>query len=103
MTLPLSVPLPFNCGVRTITQDHAEHMSSALLNFRWHPCGRPVIESKHNGDLVRNPLVASINPGNSVDEQLVYDLPVGTQPAAIELRDSTLLGGATVKLAPASP
>ena len=44
MTLPLSVPLPFHYGVRIITQDHAEDMSSALLNFRWHPCGRPVIE-----------------------------------------------------------
>jgi hypothetical protein len=42
--LPLSVPLPFDYGLRTITQDHAEHMSSALLDFRWHPCGRPVIE-----------------------------------------------------------
>lgn len=32
--LPLSVPLPFDYGLRTITQDHAEHMSSALLDLR---------------------------------------------------------------------
>jgi hypothetical protein len=37
------MPLPLNHGVSTITEDHAQHISSALLNFRWHPCGRPVI------------------------------------------------------------
>src|ERR1700722_12078854 len=37
--LPLSVPLPLNYGLRIITRDHAETMSSSLLNFRWHPSG----------------------------------------------------------------
>jgi hypothetical protein len=41
--LPLSVPLPFDYGLRTITQDHGEHLSSALRNFRWHPCGRRLL------------------------------------------------------------
>lgn len=43
MMLPLSMRLPLNHGVSTITEDHAQQISSALLNFRWHPCGRPVI------------------------------------------------------------
>jgi hypothetical protein len=31
--LPLAVPFPFVYGLRTIAQDHGEHMSSALLNL----------------------------------------------------------------------
>jgi hypothetical protein len=42
--------------------------------------------------------MAEVNPGNAVDIACVYDLPMGTTPAAIELHDSALSGGATVKL-----
>ncbi|MBV8348235.1 MAG: DUF4352 domain-containing protein, partial [Mycolicibacterium sp.] len=40
-----------------------------------------------------NPLIAEVNPGNAVDIACVYDLPMGTTPAAIELHDSNFSGG----------
>jgi uncharacterized protein DUF4352 len=40
-----------------------------------------------------------INPGNSVDGVLVFDVPEGLAPAAIELRESLFSDGATVSLA----
>jgi hypothetical protein len=40
-----------------------------------------------------------INPGNKVDGVLVFDVPEGVAPAAIELRESMFSGGATVSLA----
>ena len=39
-----------------------------------------------------------INPGNSLDVTIVYDVPAGTTPASIELHDSLFSGGATVSL-----
>ncbi|MGB3772142.1 MAG: DUF4352 domain-containing protein [Rhodococcus sp. (in: high G+C Gram-positive bacteria)] len=39
-----------------------------------------------------------INPGNSVVATLVFDVPVGTEPAKIELHDSLFSGGTTVAL-----
>ncbi|MBU8827080.1 DUF4352 domain-containing protein [Mycolicibacterium goodii] len=42
----------------------------------------------------------NINPGNTVDVSLVYDMPVGSVPASIELHDSMFSGGATVNLTP---
>jgi hypothetical protein len=41
----------------------------------------------------------TINPGNSVDGTLVFDVPKGLAPTAIELHDSPFSGGATVTLA----
>lgn len=41
----------------------------------------------------------TINPGNSVDGTLVFDVPKGLTPTAIELHDSPFSGGATVTLA----
>lgn len=41
----------------------------------------------------------TINPGNSVDGTLVFDVPEGLAPAAVELHDSPFSGGATVTLA----
>ena len=41
----------------------------------------------------------TINPGNSVDGTLVFDVPKGQAPAAVELHDSPFSGGATVTLA----
>jgi hypothetical protein len=40
----------------------------------------------------------NINPGNSVKGTLVYDVPDGLAPAAVELHGSMFSGGATVAL-----
>ena len=42
----------------------------------------------------------NINPGNTVDVSLVYDMPVDAVPASIELHDSMFSGGVTVNLTP---
>ena len=42
----------------------------------------------------------NINPRNTVDVSLVYDMPVGAVPASIELHDSMFSGGVTVNLTP---
>ncbi|MDP9639011.1 hypothetical protein J2W18_003945 [Rhodococcus cercidiphylli] len=39
-----------------------------------------------------------INPGNALDTTVVFDVPVGTVPAEIELHDSAFSGGTTVAL-----
>lgn len=39
-----------------------------------------------------------INPGNSMTITLVYDVPAGSAPSAIELHDSAFSGGVTVQL-----
>ncbi|MFD1531915.1 DUF4352 domain-containing protein [Pseudonocardia aurantiaca] len=43
--------------------------------------------------------LTDINPGNSVDGVLVFDVPEGLSPAAIELHESMFSGGALVSLA----
>jgi hypothetical protein len=40
----------------------------------------------------------AVNPGNSVDGTLVFDVPEGLVPVAIELHDSPFSGGVTVDL-----
>ena len=48
MLVPLSAPQPLFNGVMIVMQDHAEHISNALLDFSTldfragHPCGRPL-------------------------------------------------------------
>ena len=39
-----------------------------------------------------------INPGNSLDATIVFDVPAGTVPSQIELHDSVFSGGTTVAL-----
>lgn len=46
------------------------------------------------------PLWDNINPGNTVDVKLIYDMPAGAAPASVELHDSMLSGGVTVALTP---
>lgn len=46
-----------------------------------------------------NAFLNTINPGNSVTGQVVFDIPADTQPAGIELHDSPFSGGVTVSLA----
>ncbi|WP_280439721.1 DUF4352 domain-containing protein [Nocardia cyriacigeorgica] len=47
---------------------------------------------------VNEHLSTPINPGNSVDVTIVFDVPVGTVPAALQLHDSMFSGGAKVAL-----
>jgi hypothetical protein len=39
-----------------------------------------------------------INPGNTLSSKVVFDVPAGTTPTAIELHDSAFSGGVTVNL-----
>ncbi|MFI5499303.1 DUF4352 domain-containing protein [Nocardia asteroides] len=43
-------------------------------------------------------MTSEINPGNSVQVVVVFDVPAGTTPAALELHDSAFSGGAKVAL-----
>jgi hypothetical protein len=43
-------------------------------------------------------LFEEINPGNTLNSKVVFDVPAGTTPAAIELHDSAFSGGVTVAL-----
>ncbi|MGY1842075.1 DUF4352 domain-containing protein [Modestobacter sp. SYSU DS0875] len=43
-------------------------------------------------------LYEEINPGNSLTSKVVFDVPAGTVPTAIELHDSAFSGGVTVDL-----
>ncbi|NEW29393.1 DUF4352 domain-containing protein [Nocardia cyriacigeorgica] len=47
---------------------------------------------------VNDHLSTPINPGNSVEVTIVFDVPVGTVPASLELHDSMFSGGAKVAL-----
>jgi Domain of unknown function (DUF4352) len=43
-------------------------------------------------------LLEEINPGNTLNSKVVFDVPAGTTPATIELHDSAFSGGVTVAL-----
>jgi Domain of unknown function (DUF4352) len=43
-------------------------------------------------------IYTEINPGNTLQSKVVFDVPAGTTPATIELHDSAFSGGVTVKL-----
>ena len=45
-----------------------------------------------------NSFLEQLNPGSTVDGQLVYDVPAGTQLTQIELHDSMFSSGVTVNL-----
>lgn len=47
---------------------------------------------------VNDHLAEEINPGNKVSITLVFDVPQGTVPAAVEFHDSALSGGVRVAL-----
>ncbi|AOS64268.1 DUF4352 domain-containing protein [Actinoalloteichus hymeniacidonis] len=55
--------------------------------------GAAVISLRGNDTFLNN-----INPGNTVEGTLVFDMPVDAQPVAIELHDSPFSGGVTVDL-----
>ena len=46
------------------------------------------------------PVWDKINPGNTADVKLVYDMPTDAVPAVLELHDSMFSGGARVQVAP---
>lgn len=43
-------------------------------------------------------IMADINPGNSIQVKMAFDVPPGTQPAELEVHDSMFSGGAKVRL-----
>jgi hypothetical protein len=43
-------------------------------------------------------LYEEINPGNTLNSKVVFDVPAGTTPSSIELHDSAFSGGVTVSL-----
>ena len=43
-------------------------------------------------------LYEEINPGNTLNSKVVFDVPAGTTPTSIELHDSAFSGGVTVSL-----
>ncbi len=45
-----------------------------------------------------NSFLNQINPGNSVDGTVVFDIPADAAPASLELHDSAFSGGVTVAL-----
>ena len=45
-----------------------------------------------------NSVMGDINPGNSIQVKAAFDVPPGTQPAALEVHDSMFSGGVSVKL-----
>ncbi|MEV0684572.1 DUF4352 domain-containing protein [Nocardia sp. NPDC050378] len=47
---------------------------------------------------VNDELVTEINPGNKISMVLVFDVPTGTDPAAVEFHDSAFSNGARVAL-----
>ncbi|ONM47289.1 DUF4352 domain-containing protein [Nocardia donostiensis] len=47
---------------------------------------------------VNDHLSTPINPGNSIAVTIVFDVPAGTVPAALQLHDSVFSGGAKVAL-----
>jgi len=49
-------------------------------------------------NLNANTLIAAINPGNSVQGGIVFDVPDGTQPAGIQVSDSAFTPGTTITL-----
>ncbi|MEV0359006.1 DUF4352 domain-containing protein [Nocardia sp. NPDC050697] len=47
---------------------------------------------------VNDEIVTEVNPGNSVDVTVVFDVPAGSVPATLELHDSAFSGGAKVAI-----
>jgi hypothetical protein len=45
-----------------------------------------------------NTFLNQLNPGSTVNGQIAYDVPVGTQLTKLELHDSPFSGGVTVNI-----
>jgi hypothetical protein len=55
-------------------------------------------EANSEADLWANKGTGDINPGNSIEVHVAFDVPPGTQPAELEVHDSMFSGGAKVRL-----
>jgi hypothetical protein len=55
-------------------------------------------EANSAADMWANKGTGDINPGNSIQVQVAFDVPPGTQPAELEVHDSMFSGGAKVRL-----
>jgi hypothetical protein len=63
------------------------------------PSGRQYgVNSEADIYLNSNSGLGDINPGNSIQVKEAFDVPPGTVPSALEVHDSMLSGGATVRL-----
>lgn len=49
-------------------------------------------------DMYMNEHIGDINPGNSIQVKVAFDVPPGTVPAMLEVHDSMFSGGAKVRL-----
>jgi hypothetical protein len=48
--------------------------------------------------IVKDSMVIDLNPGFDLNVTVPFDVPVGTTPAMLEVRDSAFSGGAKIKL-----
>ncbi|MBN7355481.1 Mpr protein [Mycobacteroides abscessus subsp. abscessus] len=55
-------------------------------------------DSTASSYLVDDSLMTEINPGNKIDVQVAFDVPVGTEPDQVKLHDSAFSGGVAVNL-----
>jgi len=55
-------------------------------------------EANSSADFWGNKGTGDINPGNSIQVQVAFDVPPGTQPAELELHDSMFSGGVKLRL-----
>lgn len=60
--------------------------------------GTTTYESDDEAWIYLGNTLADLNPGDSIDTAVVFDVPVGTQPQAIELHDGPYSDGVTVDL-----
>jgi Domain of unknown function (DUF4352) len=81
----------FSCCNQTLKDSTGKSYSSS-------DDAEEALYNANNPNGTANPLMAEVNPGNAVDMPCVYDLPMGTTPAAVKLHDSAFSRGATVTL-----
>jgi hypothetical protein len=60
--------------------------------------GTTTFESDDEAWIYLGNTLADLNPGDSIDTAIVYDVPVGTDPESIELHDGPFSDGVTVGL-----
>ena len=60
--------------------------------------GTAVYQSDDEAWIYLDNTLADLNPGDSVETAVVFDVPVGTDPESIELHDGPFSDGVTVGL-----
>jgi Domain of unknown function (DUF4352) len=84
-----------NIGDEAQTLDATSQVAFDAQNREYSTDIEAAFYLENGGDALFNQL----NPGASVQGVLVFDVPAGTQLTSLELHDSMLSGGVTVKLA----